>query len=183
VPHDIVFSGAPFPHAHLDGARVEDAHEFDVRPIREAIVALDDRPVCGDPGRRRIVDEAHEVRVADAGFVARVVGAVHGDRDVELAKGDRAHVDVGRDDVAFVVAGQRDLAAPAPGVDGEGAAGPEPGARRGPGETPDAVAGHLGNAAVGVLQDHRAVCAVSPGGDGDQAVGADADVAVAEPPH
>ena len=76
----------------------------------------------------------------------------------------------------------RSIVAPAAvGVDDEPLAVAEPGAvprpRRG---SAIAVAAHLGAAAVGVVQDHRAVGAVGARLERDQPVGADAAVAVAE---
>ena len=58
----------------------------------------------------------------------------------------------------------------------------EAGAGRDPGQAADAVAAHLGVAAVGVLQPHRAVDALVSGAraDGDEPVGADAEAPVAE---
>ena len=56
----------------------------------------------------------------------------------------------------------------------------KPARGRDPREAADAVAAHLGAPAVGVHERHRAVGAVAPGSDRDQAVGADAAVAVAQ---
>ena len=73
-----------------------------------------------------------------------------------------------------------DVAAPAAGVDGEVPPSAEALAGRDPGEAAHAVAAHLGDAAVGVVEQHRGVGAVGAGPDHDQPVGADAAVTVAE---
>ena len=66
------------------------------------------------------------------------------------------------------------------GVDDQRVDRAEPGARRDVREAAHPVAAHLGGAAVGVAQRHRAVGAVGTGEQREQAVGSDAAVAVAE---
>ena len=56
---------------------------------------------------------------------------------------------------------------------------PRPSAVRDPGQAADAVAAHLGQAAVGVEERHGAVGAVGARAERDEPVGADAAVAVA----
>ena len=81
------------------------------------------------------------------------------------------------------VAAKLERATPGRGVDHQLVTPGEAGSGRAPGQAPDAVAAHLGDAAVGVEQRHRRVGTVAPGPDDDQAVGADPPVAIAEHPN
>ncbi len=102
--------------------------------------------------------------------------------DLQRVEGDRAHVD-GRvhDCVRRRVEHEVDLPPAAVGVDDEPLPVADAGAVRGPREATGTVPAHLGPAAVRVEQHHRAVGAVTTGVDGDEPVGADPAVAVAQP--
>src|SRR5439155_9101423 len=180
----------PDPHGDGVGPPRRRRHELDIGAVREAGVDLEVRAVLGDPGRRGVVDEEHEVGVPHSGRVAVVLDAVVAGYQVERARrvdrnpgrieGDRTHVDGGGDHVAPGVTFDRHGAAPAVGVDHQGPRGPEAVPGGDPGEAAHAVSAHLGDAAVGVEEQHPAVGAVVAGAHHDETVGADAAVTVAE---
>ena len=167
LPH----AALPDPHVELVGRTRRDADELDVGALREALVGLEVRAVLGDARGGGVVDEQHEVRVPHPGGVALVVGAVEvgadaerrvgRHRDLRGIEGDRAHVDGGGSHCAVAVTRELDLATTAAGVDDERAVGAEAVARRDPGEGAHAVAAHLGDAAVGVVEHHLGVGAVA----------------------
>ncbi len=146
--------------------------------------------MSGDARVGRIVDEHHEMRIPHARSVTPVGHAVVGGFEVERAgrvernrrrvEGNRTHVDRRRDDVTVRVGLDVDDAASAVGIDDEPLAVAEAGANRGPRETPHAVPAHLGAPTVGVVEHHRAIGAALAGQEEQQAVGADAQVAVAQ---
>ena len=149
--------------------------------------------MLGDPGGGGVVDEQHEVRVPHAGGVALVVRAVvrrrarsNGDRRVERdprgVERDRPHVDGGRRPRRPCRRRGRASTArrPPPVSTTRVPLRPETFAGRDPGEAAHAVAAHLGDAAVGVVEHHLRVGTVDAGLDHDQPVGTDAAVTVAE---
>ncbi len=182
----------PDPHVELVGGAGRDAHELDVGAAREAVVALEVRTVLGDAGGRGVVDEQHEVRVAHPRGVALVAGAVvvggdaergvDRDRDPRRVEGDRPHVDGRRDDRRRCTRSRVSSTwrRPPPVSTTSVPSAPRPVACRDPRQGAHAVAAHLGDAAVGVEEEHLGVGAVGAGPHDDEAVGPDAPVAVAE---
>jgi hypothetical protein len=110
---------------------------------------------------------------------SKALGAARG--NLGRLKRHRAHVDGGADELAGrLVHVELDLASPATRVDDQALAVAEALANRHPGEAADPVAAHLGPAAVGVAQLHRAVGAVPAGEQRDEPVGADPPVPVTQ---
>ena len=77
---------APLPDADPELVASHRGHELDVRPRREARVVLEVGAVLGDAGGVDVVDEEHQMRVADAGGVTVVGDAVVRDVEVERAR-------------------------------------------------------------------------------------------------
>ncbi len=179
-----------FPDPHGDFVLASDLDEFHVGQFREANVVLEVRTVLGDARAGGIVNEHHEVRIPHSGRIPLICDAVKLGREPERAgrierdggrvEGDRTHVDGGGDHLAGVAERVRDLAAATVGVDHEPTAVAAAVAHCHRSEAADAVAAHLGHAAVGVEQGHAHIGAVSTPRDDHEPVGADAPVAVAQ---
>ncbi len=181
---------AALPHAHGDLVGTGDGDELDVGVLREALVDLELRARGGDVRGLRVVDEQHEMRVAHPGGVPFVRDTVVRRFEAERARCRErdgggverrgAHVDGRGDHLARVVELQVDRTTTTVGVDDEALPVTDSLPVHDPREAADAIPAHLRDVAVGVEQLHPAVGAVGAGAHDDEAVGADAAMAVAE---
>src|SRR4029453_6043531 len=171
---------APLPGPLAHGGPVQDLGELDVGPGGgEGRVVLQGG---AEGGHRRLVDVVHEhhrVRVAhgQAGGGGTPAVPLPG---ALIVPGGRAHVDGDLVDVAVVVGVQLQVLDPGAGLQVEGGADVAAVAQV-LADDPDPVAAHLGQRAVGVAVVHEERGG-GAGGDADQAVRPDAEVAVAHRP-
>ena len=195
------FAGASLPHAHADLVRRDDLHEFGVDPLGKSRVPS--RPTAPTPNTQSssvsCVDKCHAMRIAhrdarhrngsaadfqgdiDDGAVrpAGIAGQGGGD---SLGRQDRlAHIDAHPPDHA-VADFQFDRQHAAAGLDPQRRILAQPVVVDVLGDAADAVAAHFRLGAVGVEHPHPGVGPLA-GTNEDQAVAADAEMAVGDSPR
>jgi hypothetical protein len=151
--------------------RAVGAHELDVRPPREALVPLDERPEAEElPAGRLAPDD--RMRVADSHRRELDAFALHLER-LRPPDLDRAEVDL---DIAVLHPGRNRPVAETHAGEGDPTSPSEP-----HGGDPGAVPGQLGSRAVRV-PDHDLRLGASHVDDLENPVGSHALVGIAEPP-